>query len=243
VLFVPPFAEEMNKCRRMFTEAANALAQHGWASVVPDLSGTGDSAGDFGDATWRTWQSDLSIVAAWSAALGFPVTRLVATRLGCALAAMSSDLPALSSVRRTTFWQPVLDGGRYLGQFLRLRMAAGLLDEGKETVSELRERLRRGESLNVAGYMLTADLASELEAIDAARALSPRLGSIQWLEVVRDEAAGLPPASSRILHAAKDHGVSVEPHVVGGEPFWASTEIVVNASVVDRTVSYLVQSA
>lgn len=241
VLFVPPFAEEMNKCRRMYTEAAVALAQHGWASIVPDLFGTGDSAGDFGDATWRTWQSDLSIVADWSAALGFPVVRLVAARLGCALAAMSSDQPALSRIRRTSLWHPVLDGGRYLSQFLRLRMAAGLLDDGKETGRELRERLRRGESLDVAGYMLTGHLASELEAIDAAGALSSKLGLIQWLEVVRDEAAGLPPASSRVVDAAMERGVSVEPHVVAGEPFWASAEIVVNRAIVDRTVSHLVE--
>ena len=47
VLVVPPFAEEMNKCRRMVTELAIRLAEQGIATLQPDFYGTGDSAGDF----------------------------------------------------------------------------------------------------------------------------------------------------------------------------------------------------
>ena len=53
---VPPFAEEMNKCRPMVTEVALGLAESGIASIVPDLYGTGDSGGDFSEGDWETWQ-------------------------------------------------------------------------------------------------------------------------------------------------------------------------------------------
>src|SRR6185436_14934074 len=66
-------AEEMNKCRRMIAEAANALAALGVAALVPDLFGTGDSEGEFRDADWETWKADLDTAVAWASEEGWPV--------------------------------------------------------------------------------------------------------------------------------------------------------------------------
>ena len=49
ILFLPPFGEEMNRSRRHVAEAASAFAAAGWLVAVPDLFGTGDSAGEFVD--------------------------------------------------------------------------------------------------------------------------------------------------------------------------------------------------
>ena len=68
VLVVPPFAEEMNKCRRIVTEVALGLADRGVATLVPDLHGTGDSAGDFAEADWATWCGNLADAVEWSEA-------------------------------------------------------------------------------------------------------------------------------------------------------------------------------
>lgn len=54
----PPFGEEMNKSRRTLAWSARHFARHGWAVLALDLGGTGDSAGDFGDATWAGWIDD-----------------------------------------------------------------------------------------------------------------------------------------------------------------------------------------
>lgn len=59
VLFVPPFAEELNKSRRMVAEAVRAFVEAGWAVLQLDLKGCGDSAGDFGDAAWADWLADV----------------------------------------------------------------------------------------------------------------------------------------------------------------------------------------
>ena len=45
VLCVPPFNEEMNRCRSMITLQARALALLGIGTLLLDLHGTGDSAG------------------------------------------------------------------------------------------------------------------------------------------------------------------------------------------------------
>ena len=56
VLYVPPFAEEMNKSRRLVALQARRLAAAGFGVLVPDLYGTGDSAGDFAEARWSIWR-------------------------------------------------------------------------------------------------------------------------------------------------------------------------------------------
>ena len=50
ILYIHPFAEEMNKSRRMAALQARALAKAGYAVLQLDLLGCGDSSGDFGDA-------------------------------------------------------------------------------------------------------------------------------------------------------------------------------------------------
>ena len=59
VLVVPPFAEELNKCRRMLALTTRQLSMQGCDVLWPDLYGTGDSAGEFGDAVWADWVADL----------------------------------------------------------------------------------------------------------------------------------------------------------------------------------------
>ncbi|WP_229425321.1 hypothetical protein [Massilia sp. Se16.2.3] len=51
LVYVHPFAEEMNRSRRMAALQARALAARGIGVLQLDLHGCGDSVGDFGDAT------------------------------------------------------------------------------------------------------------------------------------------------------------------------------------------------
>jgi hypothetical protein len=46
LLFIPPFAEELNRSRHMVVKTARALAAAGWGVLLLDLFGTGDSEGD-----------------------------------------------------------------------------------------------------------------------------------------------------------------------------------------------------
>lgn len=239
VLVVPPFAEEMNKCRRMLTETALGLAEQGLATVIPDLYGTGDSGGDFADGSWATWQGDLGAATRWSAAAGHPVTGLLAVRLGAALAIAGLESGELPGVARTVLWQPVFDGGRFLAQFLRLRTAAALMEDRKETLADLRAQLADGRALEVAGYSLAGQLTAELEAVKPPQCLPAACGSIAWLEVVREAGSQLPEPSSRVIAATRDRGAAIDTAGILGEPFWSSTEIVVNDVMVDRTLLHL----
>ena len=226
VLVVPPFAEEMNKCRRMVTETALELCSTGYAVLVPDLYGTGDSQGDFADGRWGLWQEDLETVCAWGEANRLAVRAVLAVRLGAALAVSAACNGRLPAVAATAFWQPVLDGAKHLTQFLRLRTAGNLAGEGdKETVADLRAKLAAGQSVEVAGYGLAGDLASELDALEQPTQLPSQLGATHWMEVVRTPEGGLPATSKATIERLQASGSRVSPHTFVGEPFWATVEI------------------
>ena len=60
-----PFAEEMNKSRRMVALQASALADAGYAVLQLDLDGCGDDSSGFADASWEGWCSDVVRACRW----------------------------------------------------------------------------------------------------------------------------------------------------------------------------------
>ena len=241
-LIVPPFAEEMNKTRQLFTMVAQGLAARGIASVLPDLFGTGDSAGEFRHGDWRAWQDDLVKAAAWAESQGCRVSSLLSARLGCILGAeTAARLPA--PVERTVFWQPVLEGERFMTQFLRMRVAASMMEDRKETVGELREHLRNGQSLEVAGYELSPTLVAQVDGARLVPWLGDHLGRVHWVEVVRGEEGALSAPSRQVIEDARSTLRSMESHAIPGEPYWSATEIVRIPALVERTVDALTEAA
>jgi len=221
VLYVHPFAEELNKSRRMAARQARLLADQGYVVFMPDLYGCGDSGGDFADARWDRWLADLEYCLDWLQDRYAGPLILWGLRVGCLLVSELLQARQITPAA-TLFWQPVTDGERFVTQFLRLRMAAGMLGAGKETTRELQARLDAGETLEVAGYALTPGLASGLAG---ARLAPPPGGPLCWLEVAQAESPTLPPVSTRLLENWQQQGVSVHSSVVQGDPFWTTQEI------------------
>jgi exosortase A-associated hydrolase 2 len=236
VLVVPPFAEEMNKCRRMIATVAIELAAQGVSTVMPDLHGTGDSSGDFADASWHVWRGDLARTVAWAQAQGSSVTGVLAIRLGCALAVDCVADGSLAAVERAVLWQPVLNGDRFLMQFLRLRVAASLMQDRKESLGELRAWLQSGRAVGIAGYTLSPALAKELSEVSCDMRLRALAGRLHWMEVVRSADSEVPVATIRLIDLVRAAGRAVQVSKFEGEPFWSSTEIVVNRPMGEATV-------
>lgn len=234
VLCIPPFAEEANKSRRMIALQARRLAAAGFGVLIPDLYGTGDSAGDFGEARWEIWRSDVMRCAAWLRQRGHESLMLWGARLGALLAA---ELTAETAASRLLFWQPVTSGPRFLQQFLRLRLTADRLKGGDETLGRLQEALAAGQSLEVAGYELHPQLAAALERVELTP--PPPGVPVDWLELTRAARGSLTPASQRIVDAWRSAGVAVHVRSVVGESFWATQEIAEVPALLDATLTAL----
>lgn len=243
LLYLHPFAEEMNKSRRMAALAARRLAARGVGVLQLDLHGCGDSAGEFREARWDGWQADVKAGLEWlQARLGL-VPGLWGLRLGALLAldyaALAAQAPA-----RLLLWQPVLSGAQHLNQFLRLRVAGAMLHEGGGSggasggtsggTAALRARLQAGELLEIGGYELHPALALALDGIDAARLAAPRC-RIDWFEVV-PEAGRMPPAAATRLAEAWRAGPS-EVHLTAlpGPAFWSTQEIAEAPALLDAS--------
>lgn len=240
VLHIHPFAEELNKSRRMIALQARRLARAGWAVLLPDHYGCGDSGGDFADADWEVWLSDLCAAAQRLVQRYRGALCLWGLRSGCLLAAQLSDRLAGhgEAPQALIYWQPVPDGAVHLRQFLRLRTASGVIGAGEgESARGLLDRLGAGESLEVAGYRLNPGLARDL----AAASLRGRPAAhVLWLEVVREPLPDdLAPGHRRLVDQWRDSGAVVDTHQVPGEPFWSTQEISEAPALIERTAAAL----
>lgn len=236
LVYLPPFAEEMNKSRRMAALQARALAAAGYGVLQIDLHGCGDSDGDFGDARWEQWHADVAAARAWlEARVGRPAG-LWGLRLGALLAL---DHARGHRVPELLLWQPVLKGEAFLTQFLRLLVASGMLDEDAPAAGtrELRAVLESGRALEVAGYTLAPELAAAIDALDAAR-LAPAC-PVHWFELVAADDRPLPPAALRVAQQWGGQAIIK----VAGPTFWSSQEIAECPALIAATCASLEKAA
>jgi exosortase A-associated hydrolase 2 len=242
LLYVHPFAEELNRSRRMAALQARALAAAGYGVLQIDLHGCGDSSGDFVDARWDGWKRDLHAASAWlDARLGQPLT-LLGLRLGAALA-LDVAREAASAPAAVVLWQPVLAGQGFMTQFLRLRIAADMLaggdgNQARAGIAALRAALARGETLEVAGYELHPELVRAIDALDPT-VLAPRGLPLHWFEVAAVAERPIAPAAANTARAWRALGVQVQQRQVVGQQFWASPEIVDCPALVAATCDAL----
>jgi len=239
IVYLHPFAEEMNKSRRMASLQAAALAADGYAVLRVDLHGCGDSAGDFGDATWEGWLADVERASRWLRQhLGDALTEAPAIwglRLG-ALLALDHARRAAAPPAFVLLWQPVTSGAVFLTQFLRLAVASQMLtaDGGASGgTAALRTRLATGYALEIAGYLLNPALATAIDTLDTGTLPPPC--PVHWLEVVPEAARPLPAAAARIVARWQEAGILVDAHAVPGPQFWATQEIATCPALLDQT--------
>jgi exosortase A-associated hydrolase 2 len=235
VAYCPPFLEEMNKARRMAALQARRFAAAGAAVLLVDLYGCGDSEGELATADWGIWKQNIAAACGWlRGQTGQPVT-LWGLRAGCLLALDAAREPGVAAAGYV-LWQPVLNGESAITQFLRLRVAAGMLsDTGAATgTSALRQALKSGETLEVAGYDLNPRLAAGMDALKLTD-LCPSAGVVSWLEIAADPARPPSPATQRSLDAFRAAGAEVRFQTVEGEAFWSTLEITECPRLIEAT--------
>lgn len=235
VVFCPPFAEEMNKSRRMMSLAAQRLASMGKTVVIVDLHGTGESDGEFSDARWEIWKDNITAALTWlNSSRNYSVT-LCGIRLGAPLALEVAAMPG-HSIEKVVLWQPVISGSTFMTQFLRLKVAAQLGESSNGLTTEaLREQASRGESLEIAGYDLAPELISAIDGVDMRCAQMLPTVPVYWLEVVSETRRKPGPLSQKLLSTWAENGADVKSDVVVGDSFWATVETSLVPELIEKT--------
>lgn len=238
ILYIHPFAEEMNKSRRMAAIQSRALAEAGYAVLQIDLLGCGDSSGDFGDASWQDWIDDVLQGAAWLRERAGAPLWLWGLRVGCLLAVDAAR--QMQEAPHFLFWAPSASGKQSLQQFLRMKAAADIgSGNAKSILDGIRNELAQGRAVEVGGYPLSPALASGLEASSLNPITASSGGSrLEWLEVSSREDATMSPVGTKTLGQWQQAGFdAARGQVVPGTAFWQTTEIEDAPALVDATLA------
>ena len=231
-VIIPPFAEEMNRSRRTMALLGCALASGGYKAVIPDLYGSGDSEGGFGDARWDLWKADL-IRTCTTEGAGHGLV-VVGIRTGALLAL---ELLEEVNVDRCLLIQPVTDGRSFLRQFMRLAEVGSMLGtKPARTVSDLVKSLQEGESVEVAGYVVHPELYSSLSAATLAQCI-PNCPT-NWFEI--NSSGSVPLMSGKVFDGWLDKKQApLEIDVISDPPFWRTQEVSVGANVIENAFAVL----
>lgn len=225
IVYVHPFAEELNKSRRMAALQSRALAHAGFHVLQIDLYGCGDSSGDFGDARWEIWHDDVALAADWLRQSCPGPLYLWGLRLGALLAL---DCAAIQRPDGVILWQPVVSGQAHLHQFARLQSAARLFGAPAPDAG----------THEIAGYTIDPALARTLREQQAAPLPPPC--PVLWLELAPLAPEGPPalqPTSQLVIERWRAAGASVQAVAVRDQPFWNSVEIIEAPALLAATLA------
>ncbi len=248
ILGLQPFGDEATLARRVMVAQARQMAEAGWEVWIPDLFGTGDSAGLTEEASLERWRADIDhwLDCARSTGGGRP-TVLWGVRIGAllaidAIARRSADVHLLA-------WQLPVDGKSVIGPLQRLghltSPASGLGTSPITPTADPFTPASGAEKLTqLAGYRLPVALIDALTGLNACPGAVPGAGRPRhWMlvhtqRVVRDDRA-LPAAMQRVRQHWDDKGWSTASSLAAGEPFWSSMEPSTPDETFAATLSWL----
>ncbi len=224
ILFLPPFCEEMNRCRHLVADQAKRFAKAGYSCLILDLYGTGDSEGELADANWDGWRADAMTGVQWCQQKYAIPFILWGLRLGALLAL---DLAAMyaDQFRNLLLWQPVTNGKTFLTQILRARIAYLAGNElPPETTEEMRLSLQQGKNVEVAGYVLGGNLTGDIDNINMSNFASLSGASIHWLQQSTRPEESPPAAVQKVIDQLASQGNNVEIILFQSPQIWQLSE-------------------
>jgi len=165
LLFCDPFAEEKKCAHRVLVEAAREFCEADIGCVRFDYRGTGDSPGEFAEATPELWVEDiLAAVAFMRQEVKVRTLGLLGLRLGAALALRAAE--AGEQVDFLVLWEPIISGRQYLHQNLRRSMIKAMLTEAEAFDAGRVRQAQEDDFFDFDGYPVSAEMRRQIEAVD-----------------------------------------------------------------------------
>lgn len=236
-LLLPPFAEEMNKCRHLFRQLMTQLAQGGATDVfLLDPYGTGDSEADLTDTTAALWRLDYLSFIEQLKAEGYHQINFIAVRFGALqlLDLLTEPLPL--PLHQLVLWQPQLSASTFLQQFFRLKIAEQMAIGEKLSQKDIEAAFQQGETVEIAGYPLQKALVSSVQALSANIHPVHQQTPLLWLET-----SNLPNLSvvvQKNLEQLKQHFM-LQYQQLNDAPYWSAQELVSADALLKSTTLFL----
>ncbi|MBU4010560.1 MAG: hydrolase 2, exosortase A system-associated, partial [Proteobacteria bacterium] len=235
IIYCPPFAEEMNRCRRMASITAMAMADNGIGVLIPDLYGTGDSEGDFGDSSWEKWIDDIDACTHWiQSNKKSAEVSLWGIRVGALLA--TEVCRRNQQISSLLFWQPVTSGSTAITQFLRIKLAASFRKIERETPNTLRKKLEAEKKVEVGGYNLNPELIIPIDKLKMENLFPEKKVSVKWFDVSSFDEDLIPPSVKNVIEIWEKTGCQITYKKIHGTTFWATQEMTVCNELKNKTI-------
>ncbi len=159
VLLIPPMGQEAIRAQRAIRQLGLRLARERFHALRFDLSGTGDSAGDFADVRFDAWVEDTrTAIDELRDRTGIQRVSLVGLRLGAALACRAAH--GRRDVDKIVLWEPAFSGVHYLAD-LRKRH-----EDFMRAELPRRRTTPFAQEGEVLGFPLSKELVDDLSKID-----------------------------------------------------------------------------
>lgn len=167
-VFCHPFMEEKLWAHRVYVSFARELASRGYSVLRFDHFGQGDSDGEFTALSLGTLVDDIEAATKQFRSLQPDLVSvgLLGLRLGGTVAALAAQ--KVGAVDQLVLWEPIVNGKRYMQEVLRANLTAQMAAHGRvlQDRKKLEELMREGETINIEGYELGAELFDEVSGID-----------------------------------------------------------------------------
>jgi len=235
-IICPPFAEEEKSAHRTLVELADSLFAKGDAVLGFAYSGTGDSDGEFENASLTNWCEDILNACEYSrarhpqSALG-----LIGLRLGASLAAQVAEQIGADNI---ILIEPILRGRSFLMQLgARKKLRAMMTEEeGGSQKAEVRSQDAKFEDLD--GWPLGETLREELRVLDLSSHPPKIKGGVLALQVSPREQ--ISPALEQFARALNE-GASTQAVVM--PPFWNRLDHVDSSPLIEAVANFETQKS
>ncbi|NMP33048.1 hypothetical protein HII17_15935 [Thalassotalea sp. M1531] len=217
ILCLPSITEELNLARAILAKQCQAFANKGHPSFIMDYYGSGDSEGEFEDASANQWLDDVISVGQWLVQQGYKNIILLGVRVGALLLATNQEkLHQALPIQAYILWKPVTNGKLFVNQLIRIKQANAMMSGEGEKIN-WRNEILSGNNTEVAGYLLTAGFIEQLENLSITHDTQWQAPTY-WLELA---SSNVSPATKRIVEGVEE----IMVHTMTTPAFWQVPEI------------------
>jgi len=218
ILCLPSIAEELNLSRAVVAKQAQHFASNNIPCYVLDYFGTGDSEGEFEQASCDIWLENILTVAQWLKQKGVSKIILWGVRFGALfILSYQKKLHELLPITQQILWKPVSNGKLFSGQFLRIKQANSMISGGENI--NWRNHILAGNDTEVAGYLMTKPMLESMELLQISADFQP-LSKLHWFELAAKEVT---PLTKRLSSSWPENSAQI--YCVDCPPFWQVPEI------------------
>ena len=231
VIFVPPFAEEMNRSKRMYVLCARLLADAGIHSICFDFAGTGDSSGEWGEFNYAAWENNLVDVYRLAQKFSSKIS-LVCLR-DSALISLNLIKQSEIQIDRCVLWDPVDNGEALVRQLIRMKIAAAMAGDLKKiTTQEVLDEIEQSGFLEVGGYHVSSVLLETIKSKKINDYIEAALTStdLHWMTTGKSSNNSKPQLPVCLSKSNIDEHLlaRLNLHAVNDVKFWMQQEVTIS---------------